>query len=449
MPSARQIALRTLREIEQRQGFSNRLLSEQLERFPDIDPRDRALATTLVYGVLRHRARLDRLIDAFASKPHKLKGELRMILRIAALELVELGRPLAIASAEAARLAGKIDPQGRLKGLIAGILQGIDRDGAILDVAMADGDPRDALALRWSLPRWLAERWVAQLGPEQARARAQALAEIPAIDLRIDLSRIDRESVRKRLLAEHPGIEILPLPVTDQPQALRVRGGGDIFNGPLFHEGLITIQSLGSQQAVRALELSPGERVLDACAGMGTKTLQIAEALERRGTIVAADASAERLDEIEHLRERGELDRDELSLTIIHADLAAEPEPGGPIDPSHVQYDAVLLDAPCTGLGNLTRHPELRWTSEAGDVMACARVQTELLRRCAALVRPGGRMVYAVCSLEPEEGQQQIAALLADPELGPSFSVELEQAWTPETHHSDGFWLARLRRRAN
>ncbi len=447
-PSARHLAVRTLREIEQRQGFSNRLLSEQLERHLDLDPRDRALATNLVYGVLRQQGRLDALIDAFAHKPKRVKGELRTILRVAAFEMVELGRPLAIASSEAAKLAARLDPQGLLKSLIAGVLQGIDRDAAILDVALDDGDPVDALVRRWSLPRWLALRWVASLGPERARTRARALAEIPAIDLRVDLARISTAELRERLLLDHPGIEFQALPesVGDQAQAMRVRSGGDLFHGPLFGEGLFTIQSLGSQQAVRTLDPRSGERVLDACAGMGTKTLQIAE-LMQQGSILAVDASADRLAEQATIRERGQLDDHAgLDLRALVADLKLDPEPGGPLDPNHTRYAAVLLDAPCTGLGNLARHPELRWTCDLADVSSCAELQAILIRRCAALVEPGGRLVYAVCSLEPEEGPAIVHGLLDDPAFAGQFTLELEQAWTPEQHQCDGFWLARLRR---
>src|SRR5690606_38727252 len=300
-PNPRRIAVRTLREIEQRSGFSNRILSEQLERHPELDRRDRGLITTLVYGALRHRARLDKLIDAFADKPGKIKGELREILRLAAFEIVELDRPLPIANAEAGKLAKRIDPHGRLSGMITAILHMIDRDWPIMDVAMQDGDVVDALALRWSLPRWLAKRWVEQLGPVRALARARALSEIPSVDLRVDLHRSDAASMREALAAEQPGLKFIELPEAagEQPQALRVRGGGDLFYGPSFEQGLISVQSLGSQQAVPVLDPRPGERVLDACAGMGTKTVQIAEHMQRRGEIVAVDASAERLEQLD------------------------------------------------------------------------------------------------------------------------------------------------------
>lgn len=438
--------MRTLREIEQRSGFSNRILSEQLEQHPGLDRRDRGLITTLVYGVLRHRARLDKLIDSFANKPKKLKGELREILRVAAFEIVELERPLAIANAEAGKLAKRIDPSGRTSGMITAILHMIDRDWPIMDVAMQDGDVVDALALRWSLPRWLAKRWVAQLGPERALARARALAEIPSVDLRVDLHRSDAATMRSALAAEQPGMQFLVLPEAagEQPQCLRVRGGGDLFYGPSFEQGLISVQSLGSQQAVRVLDPQPGERVLDACAGMGTKTVQIAEHMQRRGEIVAVDASGERLAELDAQRERAALDGGELTLTIIEADLSTpEWRPAG-----NASFDAVLLDAPCTGLGNLARHPELRWTAQESSVSERAELQATLLERCAGLVRPGGRLVYAVCSLEPEEGEAIVAGFLQSP-AGSEFSRAHTQAWTPEEHRSDGFWLAHLQADAN
>ena len=258
----------------------------------------------------------------------------------------------------------------------------------------------------------MAKRWVAQLGPERALARARALAEIPSVDLRVDEHRTNAEAVREALAAEQPDMTFLDLPETPEPQSqcLRVRGGGDLFYGPSFEQGLFSVQSLGSQQAVRALDPKPGERVLDACAGMGTKTIQIAEHLQRRGEIVAVDISSERLAELDANRERADLDADTLDFTILETDLTREALPSQLGDDS---FDAVLLDAPCTGLGNLARHPELRWTAALVNVTERSELQATLLERCASLVKPGGRLVYAVCSLEPEEGELIVAGFLA------------------------------------
>ena len=221
-----------------------------------------------------------------------------------------------------------------------------------------------------------------------------------------------------------------------------MRGAGDLFYGPTFESGLISIQSLGSQQAVRALALEPGESVLEACAGMGTKTVQIAESLARRGRVLAIDQSAQRLESLTEQRDRANLDEPELALEIRELELGRGPIAG--LEPA--SFDALLLDAPCTGLGDLARHPELRWTAQAENVAACAELQLALLDQLAPYVRPGGRLVYAVCSLEPQEGPELIEAFMARPEAA-EFEVEEVQAWTPEAHACDGFWLARLARK--
>ncbi len=439
-PTARGLAIQILRQLDQREGFSNRVLAGHLLAWSaDLARRDRGLVTLLVYGVLRHRARLDALIDTFADRPQRLSARLRELLRVAAFELRELGRPAHVAISQAQAQRETFDPSGALRGLVQAVLAGIDRDGAELDAKFAAnfavGKPLDALALRWSIPRWLAGRMLKQLGPERALARAQALAVPPPVDLRVDLSRTTAEAVAEAIRAADPRASVETVP--GQPQALRVRGGGELHQHPLYHAGHFAVQGLGAQQAALALGPCPGEHVLDACCGMGTKTLQLAELMDRRGVLVAVDLSAERLDAQLELRQRGGLDVPGLELRSLQADLSQAELPG--VD--ELRYDAILLDAPCTGLGNLGRHPELRWTCRYEDIAACAALQRSLLVRCIGRLRPGGRLVYAVCSLEPEEGPELVKAVAAEHGL----RVELEQAWTPEQEATDGFYLARLR----
>ena len=435
-PTARGLAIQILRQLDQREGFSNRVLAEHLLAWSaDLARRDRGLVTLLVYGVLRHRARLDAMIDHFADKPKGLSARLREVLRIAVFELRELGRPAHVAISQAQALREEFDTRGALRGLVQAVLAGVDREGAAIDERFAAGKPLEALALRWSIPRWLAGRMLKELGPERALARAQALASPPPVDLRVDLSRTTAADVTAALTEGDTRVTVET--VEGQPQALRVRAGGELSNHPLYHAGHFAVQGLGAQQAALALGPCPGEHVLDACCGMGTKTLQLAELMQRRGVLVAADASSERLDAHTELRTRGGLDAPELQLSAVLGDLAAEHLPG--VDEQ--QYDAILLDAPCTGLGNLGRHPELRWTSRYEDIATCAQLQRRLLERCLTRLRPGGRLVYAVCSLEPEEGPLLVKAVAAERGV----TLELEQQWTPEREATDGFYLARLR----
>ncbi len=444
-PTARGLAIQILRQLDQREGFSNRVLADNLLAWSaDLARRDRGLVTLLVYGVLRHRARLDALIDAVADKPQRLSARLRELLRVAVFELRELARPAHVAISQAQAQRETFDPNGALRGLVQAVLASVDRDGAELELKFAAGKPLDVLAMRWSIPRWLAGRMIKQLGPERALARAQALAAPPPVDLRVDLSRTTAEVVAEAIRAADPRASVETVP--GQPQALRVRGGGELHQHPLYHAGHFAVQGLGAQQAALALAPCPGEQVLDACCGMGTKTLHLAELMQRRGVLVAADASVERLDAQLELRQRGGLDVPELELRTVHGDLTSPSLVGvdahGEVDP--LRYDAILLDAPCTGLGNLGRHPELRWTSRHEDIAACADLQRRLLERCLERLRPGGRLVYAVCSLEPEEGPLLVRAVAAERDL----VIEHEQSWTPEVEATDGFYVARLRGRA-
>lgn len=432
-PSARRIAVRVLQDVERSGGFSNRALSRQLERHPGLDPRDRGLTTTLVYGVLRHRARLDAHIDAHAKRPKGLKGETRQALRIAAYEMLELERPAAIAISEALR---SLERAGPLRGAAQAILGAVGRHGPELDAKWATGKPLHVLERRWSIPRWLGGRWLKHLGEDQALARARAVAAAPPVDLRVDLGRISADEAAQRLQADHPGVQIERL--EEHPQALRTRGGGDLFYGPLHGEGLVSVQGLAAQQPARVLAPAPGSRVLDACAGMGVKTLQLAELMDGQGTLVAADLDERQVAEAEAELGRGRLTSDALTLTHVQADLTAD-HPALDAEP----FDAVLLDVPCTGLGNLARHPEIRWNRTFEDIGARAELQARLLRRNLARVRPGGALVYAVCSFAPEEGSQLVAAVVEEGQA----SLEHERTWTPEADATEGFYVARLRPR--
>lgn len=433
----RGLAARVLQEIEQRQAFSNRVLSCHLERQPGWDARDRGLLTTLVYGVLRHRTRLDAHVDAHATRPAGLRGEVRQLLRVGALELRELGHPPHAVLSEVGHAAARLRGGEGLRRAVHGILAEVSSTGEAFDRTLEAAAVLDVLDRRYSIPRWLAGRWRKQLGDERALARARALAGPPPIDVRLDLHRGDRAELLARLAADHPRATIEEVP--EQPAALRLRGAGDLFHGPLHDEGLLSVQGLAAQEPARWLAPRPGERVLDACAGLGVKSLQLAELMHRRGTVIAADLDPRHHDDHEDLAARGRLGP-ELSHRYVVADLT-EPDPIDALDHGP-PFDAVLLDVPCTGLGNLARHPEIRWLRRYEDLAARAELQRALLRRNLARVRPGGRLVYAVCSPEPEEGPAVIEAVLAA--YDGDFSLTASRCYTPEDDATEGFFVARL-----
>jgi len=434
-PSARALAVLTLRDIDRRDGFSNRILSDRLERSPTLSLRDRGLVTTLVYGTLRHRARLDWHIDAAARHPKKIKGTLRETLRVAAFELIELERPLRVAASEACNTAASLQQGGNLRGLITALLAEIERSAAERELDLSAGDDLVAnIHARWSIPRWLATRWSDELGPQVALERARVLSQPPSIDLRVDTHRISPEDAFIALQAEIPDARIEA--VDGFPGTLRVRGGGDLFFGPLHEEGLISVQGLGSQQAAKLLAPRPGQHVLDACAGHGGKTSQIAEIMERRGEITMVEPNEQRMEAQSGTIARCRLRDDSLSIIRHHCTLADMPPPTRP-------FDAILVDAPCTGLGDLARHPELRWSRRAADLPRNVELQRSLLRAATEHLARHGALVWSVCSLEPEEG----IGIVRDEADALGLFVEDTTTLTPEGHGCDGFFAARLRRR--
>jgi 16S rRNA (cytosine967-C5)-methyltransferase len=431
----RGLAARILQEIEQRHAWSNRVLSDHLERNPSWDARDRGLVTALVYGVLRHRTRLDAHIDAHATHPAGLRGEVRQLLRVGALELRELRHPPHAVLTEVGHAAARLRGGAGLRRAIHGILAQVAEHGPQLDATLEAAAPLDALERRFSIPRWLAGRWRKQLGDAKALARARALAEPPPIDVRLDLHRGDRSGLLERLRADHPRARIEERP--EDPAALRLRGAGDLFHGPLHDEGLLSVQGLAAQQPARWLAPLPGERVLDACAGLGVKSLQLAELMHRTGTLIAADLDPRHAGDHEDLVVRGRL-----PPALEHRYVVGDLSQPVPVLDDGPPFDAVLLDAPCTGLGNLARHPEIRWLRKHADIADRAALQRALLHRCLTRVRPGGRLVYAVCSPEPEEGPAVVEAVLAEP--GVSARLHAAQAFTPEDDGTEGFYVARL-----
>jgi 16S rRNA (cytosine967-C5)-methyltransferase len=430
--AARTIALAVLQEVERTRGFSNRILRAHLDGRGDLDPRERGRCTTLVYGVLRHQARLDALIDAVADAPGRLRGAPRQILRLSAFEVRELARPEAIVASQAIELARTLRGGAHLAGLMTAIVKGIAREGAAIDAAHDAAAPLDALERRWSIPRWLGGRWLARHGADRALARARALSVAPWVDLRVDLSRAGREEAAQALRDRHPQAEI-ELP-EGRPECIRTRGAGDLTRDPLVQAGRCSVQGLGSQQAARLLDPQPGQRILDAGAGMGGKTLHLAERMQRRGEIVALDADPARLRRLDAIRERGGIAGSDLHLSTRVAAL-----PGADLDLG-ARFDGILLDAPCTGLGDLCRHPERRWTARFADVAERSAVQRALLADLLPRLAPGGRLVYAVCSLEPEEGPE----VVADVVTRLSARRVSEESLSPEEHGCDGFYLALL-----
>lgn len=355
-----------------------RLLDEALDAnsaLSRLEDRDRAFARLLVATVLRRLGQLDDVIRRCLDKglPHKARRA-HDVLRLGACQLLFLGTPPHAAIATSVDLV-KGTPLAGFAKLINAVLRRLDREGRDWVAA------QDAAHL--NTPDWLWQSWLAAYGEDTARAIATAhLTEAP-VDITVAGDPAD--------WAERLAAELLPT------GSLRRTSGGDITALPGFAAGHWWVQDMAAALPARLLGDVKGKRVADLCAAPGGKALQLAVA---GAQVTAVDRSAKRL-----VRFQQNLERLKLTAEIVEADAAAW-------RPAEA-FDAVLLDAPCTATGTLRRHPDGMRLKGPGDVAALADQQTALLRAALAMLKPGGILVYCVCSLEPQEGEAQVERLFA------------------------------------
>ena len=346
-----------------------------------LTPRDRAFARLLCATVLRRLGQIDALIDGSLDRPGKRGfADVRDLLRLGVAQLVFLGTPAHAAVsttlllAQGPRLAG-------FKGLLNAVLRRVARDGA--DRAAAQDAPR------LNTPDWLWRAWVAAYGEATARAIAGMHAGEPPLDISV-ASANGKMWANLEMWAERLGAEVLPT------GSLRLRGAGEVSKLAGYDAGAWWVQDAAAALPARLLGDVAGQRVIDLCAAPGGKTAALAAA--------GAEVTA-----VEMVPERQKRLRDNLTRLGLRAEIVtADATFWRPPRPGH----AVLLDAPCTGTGTIRRHPDIAHLKRPRDVAALTQAQDRLLTAAVEMLSPGGLLVYATCSLQPEEGPERIAALI-------------------------------------
>jgi 16S rRNA (cytosine967-C5)-methyltransferase len=434
------VAARVLERVEVDAAFADLALDAELQRRP-LPPRDVALATEIVYGTLRWQRYLDWILAPHSRRPlAALDARVRVLLRLTAYQLVFLDRVPAYAAVhDAVGLAGGAPG---VAGYVNAVLRAFARRGAAEREPAPPRDPVEALATRCSFPGWLAARWVARHGPAEAEALMRALNERPPLTVRANTLRTSREALAARLRDETGAtVEATPL----APDGLRVQGGGDPGGWPAFVEGQCVVQDEASMLVARLLEPAAGATLADVCAAPGTKTTHLAQLMHDRGRVLAFDPQPARLARLVDAVAR-------LGVTIVEP-VAGDVETVAPRWAG--ACDGVLVDAPCSNLGVLRRNPEAKWRRQPADLAAAGARQRAILDAAAALVRPGGRLVYATCSLEPEENDEVVrdflaghAAFTVDPPTAGPVSPDAGGfvRCLPHRHGTDGFTAIRLRR---
>ncbi len=441
--TARAIAFAVLRRVEEGGAYASRALDAALSEAGAIDPREASLATELVYGTLRRALQLDAALAPHSRRaPDRVDPAARVALRLGAYQLLFLRTPSHAAVGETVDLVKDVD-HGRAAGYVNAVLRSLSRAPAPPSPPPAALDPVANLAITESLPGWLAADWIAWLGEERARSLAAAMNRPAPLVL--------RSPRRDELLARLASAGVATVPTARSPHGVEVKGGaveavaraaGDVpFQVQDESAQLVTLYAAGDV-ASRGRPV----RVLDVCAAPGGKAFHLAEILPSGSEVVAIEIHPRKADALRREAERRGL----RGLRVVCAD-GARPIPG--LEPAG--FDAVLVDAPCAGLGTLRRHPELKLRRAAADLPRLAGIQQAILANALVLARPGAPVTYSICSLSRAEGPGVVAATLAGrpglrraPPPG-DFPADLltpegDLLALPDRHGGDGFYAARL-----
>lgn len=419
--SSRQLAFWALKAVHE--GTYADIALNRVLRHPTSDV-ERRLATELLYGCTRRQRTLDALIDQFAKKPaHQQPPDLRTLLHLGLYQLRYLEQ---IPVSAAVNTTVELAKQNRLSGL-SGFVNGLLRKYARQtdDPLALPTDPVQRLGVQHSYPDWIIEVWLSQLGESETELLCLYLNQPPALDIRINPLKTTRAQVQEQM--ETAGIAVET--VAHLPQALRIQdNAGPIPQMPGFTEGLWTVQDASAQLVSHVLDPQPNSVVVDICAAPGGKTTHIAELMQGDGEIWACDRTASRLRKLQQNLTRLDIH----NVQQWTGDSRSLPEQVPPAD-------HLLIDAPCSGLGTLHRHADARWQQTPQTVRELNQLQSELLEASAQRVKPGGTLVYATCTLHPDENERIIKTFLKQ---HPDWIVEPPNITAAHTTwHQPAGWL--------
>ena len=443
--NARQLALKILLEIDRKNSYTDVALNRALNQ-SNLSSSDRSLCTELVYGIIRHQRTLDSLIVQLGKKKAQQQPpNLRRILHIGLYQLRYLDHIPPSAAVNTSVDLAKDNKLQRLSGVVNGILrQYIRSTQGNHDPLILPNDTLKKLAIQYSFPDWIIETWLQKWGEETTEKMCHWFNQSPNIDIRVNPLKTNLETLQTQLTSA--GVNVTPL--GRFPCALRLKGKiGTIPTLPGFSQGHWTVKETSALLVSYFLDPQPGDTIIDACAAPGGKTTHIAELMGDQGTIFACDRTPSRLKKVQENAQR-------LELNCIETVVG---------DSRYLQQfinkgDRVLVDVPCSGLGTLHRHPDIRWRQTPENIRELTSLQLEILNQAAQWVKPQGTLVYSTCTLNPPENQEIIQTFLSThshwniepPNPDWLFSLFVTSShWIqmlPHEQDSDGFFMVKLKK---
>ncbi len=428
----------------------DRAVEEAKEQLDQMDRKDRNLCNAIVFGVFRHRGRIDHYIRHCSKIPfNRMDPYVKTILRLGVFQIVFLDRVPDFAAIHTSIELAKLKTGKKASGFINAVLRNVARTHETIDLPSQDQDIAAHLEAACSIPAWLGQRWEKRYGNDKALMLGQTLMELPKCTLRINPLKTSRDALIAQMDAQ--GIKAFKTGFSSLGITVELMGHG-VTDLPGFSEGFFQIQDEAAQLAAELLGARPGDKVLDACAGLGTKSFHTAFKMDNTGEVTANDTVARKAGPLE-------TEADRLGIDIIRTSCVDMTR--ACINDFSGYFDRVLVDAPCSGLGVLARNPDTRWKRKPKDLARMAALQKKILNGAANVVAPGGVLVYAVCSCEPEETVEVVDHFLnkrkdylPDPEgfenQLPFFcnpdSKTFYRATYPNHTGMDGFFMARIKR---
>lgn len=439
--TAREAAVRTLFAIREEESWSAPMLQKYTAQ---MSQRDAALATALVGGVLQNRSMCDFYLTHFSKiKLKKVQPRILDLLRMGVYQILWMERiPDSAAVNETVQLARCVCHADRqTTGYVNGVLRAIARSKDQLPQPNCE-TKAEYYALRYSHPKWLTELYLEQFGVKQTRLLLEADNRPAPTVLRVNTLRADVKQVQQEL--EEQGVVVQAHETI--PYCLLVSGTGNLRRLPIFAEGRVTVQDGASQMSVYALDPQPGMQVLDSCAAPGGKSFFIAERMHDTGTVVSCDIYDHKLNKIQEGAQR-------LGLNCIQTQLqdAAVFRPEW-----EERFDAVLCDVPCSGMGIIRKKPEIRYKAKE-PLCSLPDIQLNIVSNASQYVKPGGTLVYSTCTLLRRENEDIVQAFLQHhPEFElvhfslPVCAEPVDGCVTllPHIHNTDGFFVAKLRKKS-
>lgn len=445
-PDPRHIACEILDALDAGKSNLDYLIADTFDPdFRQMAPRDRNFTFALVYGVLRTRGRLDWIIERFSRTGiDKMDRKVLNILRAALYQVFFMSRvPASAAVNTAVGLARKKKAPPWVIRFVNGLLRNAVKNGINVDWPDKASDPLGWLVARQSFPRWMITRWTNRFGIAEAERLCRFFNTIPPLTVRVNTLKTTRE----KLAASLDSVSEKTAFTAYSPEGIRVSGmKPPVSELDACKKGLFQVQDEAAQLVSHVLSPVSGEAVMDACAGVGGKTGHIGQLMNNTGTITAMDSHEGRLKKLEAQMKRLGIK----IVTVLRRDLEEAPAPA-----KRLFYDRVLLDAPCSGTGVIRRNPDTRWRLEPEDPERFQGRQLRLLDKVADALKPGGTLVYAVCSIEPEETDAVVSGFLkARPGYAPKplsgIAAQFPGAdrengvlrTIPHIHQMDGFFMA-------